>query len=85
MKYAIIYESSVFIPGDERSRTNPGHGYPESTMTYDVIKYFDSEEQMLEYIRNRKSYRAEFKYKAIRFEELMVEETITLKVKPVTT
>lgn len=24
---------SIFIPGDERSRTNPGHGYPERTET----------------------------------------------------
>jgi len=34
--YAIlIFKSqSVHIPGDERSRTNPGHGYPERTETY---------------------------------------------------
>ena len=24
----------MFIPGDERSRTNPGHGYPEHTEHY---------------------------------------------------
>jgi hypothetical protein len=29
--WAIIEGSSVLIPGDERSRTNPGHGYPEHT------------------------------------------------------
>ena len=29
--YAIVEFSSYTIPGDERSRTNPGHGYPEST------------------------------------------------------
>jgi hypothetical protein len=29
--WAIITGSSILIPGDERSRTNPGHGYPEST------------------------------------------------------
>lgn len=28
---------SVYIPGDERSRTNPGHGYPASTES--TIKY----------------------------------------------
>jgi hypothetical protein len=27
-QYAIIEFTSVYIPGDERSRTNPGHGYP---------------------------------------------------------
>ena len=34
---AIIEFSTITIPGDERSRTNPGHGYPESTEQ--VIKY----------------------------------------------
>jgi hypothetical protein len=35
--YAIMYVDSIFIPGDERSRTYPGHGYPESTEA--VLKY----------------------------------------------
>jgi hypothetical protein len=29
--WAIIEGSSVSVPGDERSRTAPGHGYPEHT------------------------------------------------------
>jgi hypothetical protein len=34
--YAILIfkSTSVYIPGDERSRTNPGHGYPERTESY---------------------------------------------------
>lgn len=35
--YAIVEFSSIHIPGDERSRTNPGHGYPahsESVVNY---------------------------------------------------
>lgn len=32
--FAIIRTVSVYIPGDERSRTNPGHGYPEHTEEY---------------------------------------------------
>lgn len=28
--YAVLVFSSIYIPGDERSRTHPGHGYPES-------------------------------------------------------
>lgn len=32
--WAIIEETRVTIPGDERSRTNPGHGYPEHTETF---------------------------------------------------
>lgn len=29
--YAIFTTQSIHVPGDERSRTNPGHGYPAST------------------------------------------------------
>lgn len=35
--FAILTFSTITIPGDERSRTNPGHGYPESTES--VVKY----------------------------------------------
>ena len=35
--FAIIEFTSVWIPGDERSRTNPGHGYPEHSE--DVVNY----------------------------------------------
>lgn len=39
--FAIVLfkQSSVHIPGDERSRTNPGHGYPERTETYTTNEY----------------------------------------------
>lgn len=36
--YVIIKIGSVFIPGDERSRTNPGHGYPERTEHYPEMR-----------------------------------------------
>ena len=29
--FAILCSRSIYIPGDERSRTNPSHGYPERT------------------------------------------------------
>jgi hypothetical protein len=41
--WAIIENSSVTIPGDERSRTNPGHGYPEHTQEYITYLAFDNE------------------------------------------
>ena len=39
--YAILVfrTSSVFIPGDERSRTNPGHGYPDRYENYNNYEY----------------------------------------------
>jgi hypothetical protein len=40
--YAILDPKSINIPGDERSRTHPGHGYPASTEhTWDYIVFSD--------------------------------------------
>jgi hypothetical protein len=46
--WAIIEDGSVHIPGDERSRTNPGHGYPASTEYYcTYTAYLDKAEWAL--------------------------------------
>jgi hypothetical protein len=45
--WAIMTFGSITIPGDERSRTNPGHGYPESTQTTTTYKLFESEADWL--------------------------------------
>jgi hypothetical protein len=43
--YAILVFGSIYIPGDERSRTNPGHGYGErSESTVEYIVYKNREE-----------------------------------------
>ena len=43
--YAIMEFVGVYIPGDERSRTNPGHGYPATTERYATyIAYTDKAE-----------------------------------------
>ena len=49
-KYLLITTRSIFIPGDERSRTNPGHGYPETTEYVSENHFFDTEEALLNYI-----------------------------------
>jgi hypothetical protein len=61
--YAIIIlkQNSVTIPGDERSRTNPGHGYPEHTVTnndYDYSITTDRGEWVkeIEALEKRKSF-----------------------------
>lgn len=42
--YAILEQRSISIPGDERSRTHPGHGYPASTeRVWDYIVFKDRE------------------------------------------
>ena len=43
--FAILYPESVTIPGDERSRTNPGHGYPEHTVDNWRMEVFPTREE----------------------------------------
>lgn len=43
----IIYGvRSIYIPGDERSRTNPGHGYPGGTERFDDIEHWVTTERV---------------------------------------
>lgn len=38
--WAILEGTSINIPGDKRSRTNPGHGYPETTENHITYRAF---------------------------------------------
>jgi len=43
--YAILFSRSTFVPGDERSRTNPGHGYGDETVkSWDYVVYPNRQE-----------------------------------------
>lgn len=57
-KYAVIVEETIHIPGDERSRTNPGHGYPARTETKQVFLAFGSEDDFIDWVKEaNKGYR----------------------------
>lgn len=50
--FAIHCCISTYTPGDERSRTNPGHGYPESTLDswdYEIYQNVEKWNQAIEY------------------------------------
>jgi hypothetical protein len=50
--FAILQTTSVYIPGDERSRTNPGHGYPGGTETHWSIMTFETREEWVKEIQD---------------------------------
>jgi len=56
--YGIVTFGKIAIPGDERSRTNPGHGYPEHTEHTATYSAYDKEAWKNEIIRmtERKHY-----------------------------
>ena len=49
-KYIAVFKRTQIIPGDERSKTNPGHGYPETTFEYDSIVWFTTTEEMRKWV-----------------------------------
>jgi hypothetical protein len=64
--WVILKNDGVYVPGDERSRTNPGHGYPASTHNYLDYHVYLTEEKLLKAIEeletpqyggNRTAYR----------------------------
>ena len=74
---AILIESSVMIPGDERSRTNPGHGYPEHSVDQWEMETFTDEDAFHARIIELRKDRWR-KFKPVRIQPLTIKETITL-------
>ena len=48
--HAVILFQSVTIPGDERSRTAPGHGYPEHTELHCQYIEFENQEELVAWL-----------------------------------
>jgi hypothetical protein len=51
--FAIVEFGSIHIPGDERSRNSPGHGYPDHTQSTCTYIAFESEEEWKRVIDKR--------------------------------
>jgi hypothetical protein len=80
MMWLIITKQRVYIPGDERSRSNPGHGYPASYESYDSVEKFETNQfekyknRLRDLILNKTPYET---YKA---ESVTVSHTIELNI-----
>jgi hypothetical protein len=72
--WAILTSSQINIPGDERSRTNPGHGYPAETKYHLTYAAFDSEGAWKKEIERLTKYHETFT--AVR----VIPATVTVKV-----
>lgn len=49
--YIVLEDRSIYVPGDERSRTNPGHGYPAETINT-LYHNLVSESKLKEYVES---------------------------------
>lgn len=82
MKLAAIVTKSITIPGDERSRTNPGHGYPEHTEEHVELIEFGDKASMEAWVKRQTTGYSKPSFKLIRYEELSYETTVSVKVTP---
>lgn len=49
--WAIITTSSFFVPGDERSKSSPGHGYPDHYESAATYSWYTTELDMIEALK----------------------------------
>lgn len=82
MKLAALVTKRVTIPGDERSRSHPGHGYPEHTEEYTELVTFADKAAMEAWVKRETTGYSKPTFKLIRYEELTYETTVSVKVSP---
>jgi hypothetical protein len=79
--FAILTPKSVHVPGDERSRTNPGHGYPAHTEQSWEIEIFESEEKWKAEIVRLEAQKGFMRkeYKAVRMTPAKISTEVTVE------
>ena len=76
--FAVLIFDTIYMPGDERSRTNPGHGYGES---YEhTIKYirFDTRDELESWVDSAEKSRVKTEYKVIEVKPLVVQTKVSV-------
>lgn len=79
-RYGIIQKDSIYVPGDERSRTHPGHGYPGGYQSIIRLREFtdkDEWEKAIDKLANP-SYGSPKQFRAVILRE--VEVTTETKI-----
>jgi hypothetical protein len=79
-KYAVVYDETISHAGDERSRTNPGHGYPAWTETVAKIEMFESLDKLKAWVEKNNSGYSRKIFQAIKYQELKVSTEVVINV-----
>ncbi len=81
--FAVFESDHVTIPGDERSRTNPGHGYPASDKYFIRYIAFESMDELKAWVEEREldSRYNSSKYRLVKVTPLLVEVKVSVDVK----
>ena len=81
-RYGIIETSSTFIPGDERSQTHPGHGYPAYTVHHEEITEFKTREEWEKWINEavNPKFGSPKEFRAIIFREVELKISFNINI-----
>lgn len=74
--WAIITETSTYVEGDERSRTNPGHGYPAYIISGIEYEVFHTKKSLEASLSSRGG-----SAKVMHVQPLIIETTVTTRFK----
>lgn len=77
--YGIVTTNHIYHEGDERSRTNPGHGYPAHTESVESLTYVTGADALKEAIE-RMDKRGEA-YKIYKLTPVTVTKTVSFDIK----
>jgi hypothetical protein len=79
-KYAVLVEASYHVEGDERSRTNPGHGYPAHTVDYISVVKFEDVTALTRWVEEEEARQyGKQKYTVIEYVELEVKKSVDIQ------
>jgi hypothetical protein len=78
--YACYSQGYEHIPGDERSRTHPGHGYPASTTYFVNYMAFLTLEKLQAYLEFNAKRQTPEKLVVAKITPLKVEQKISVSI-----
>lgn len=78
--YAVITQESYHVEGDERSRTNPGHGYPAHSVNYTSFRKFDNEAELKLWVEQQAKSVYSPKYQIVRCTPVQVTTEIKISL-----
>lgn len=77
--YIAIKEASINIPGDERSKSAPGHGYPAHSFKYPDIIELSNMEAVRDWI-SEQGYTNTKNYRLLKCTELQVFTKVSYQI-----
>lgn len=77
--WAVLTQKSTYIPGDERSRTNPGHGYSATTEYSFDLHAFNTQEELNAWLSKFVS-RYDHSYRVFKMTSFEVEKLVSFKI-----